>query len=66
MFVDISGAGKSLMKINETGAFSQLLQLMKGTVLAESFYFINFHRALSAQVMSTDMSQVGVALFLSF
>ena len=45
---------------------SLLLQLMKGTVLAESSYFINFHHALSVPAMSRDMSQVGVALFLSF
>ena len=54
------------MKIDETGAFSQHcgfpLQLMKVTVLAESYSFINFHHDLSAPVMSTDISQVGVAL----
>ena len=39
---------------------------MKATVLAESSSFINFHRNLSAPAMSTDISQVGVALFPSF
>jgi hypothetical protein len=38
---------------------------MKATVLAESSYFIYF-RDLSAPVMSTDMSQVVVALFPLF
>ena len=28
--------------------------------------FIYFHRDMSAPVMSTDMSQVGIALFPSF
>ena len=32
-------------------------------MLAESSYFINFHQALSIPMMSTEMSQVGVALF---
>jgi hypothetical protein len=39
---------------------------MKATVLAESSYISYFHQALSASVMSTYMSQVGVALFFSF
>ena len=39
---------------------------MKATMLAESSYFIYFHWALSAPAMSTDVSQVGVALFPSF
>ena len=39
---------------------------MKATVLAESSSFIHFHRDLYAPAMSIDMSQVGVALFLSF
>ena len=42
------------------------IRLMKATVLAESSYFINFYRDLSDPAMSTDMSQVGVALFPSF
>ena len=42
-----------------------LLQLIKATVLAESSYSIYF-RDLSAPVMSTDVSQVGFALFPSF
>ena len=42
------------------------LQLAKATVLAESSYFINVHRDLSAAAMSTDMSKVGVALFPAF
>ena len=42
------------------------MKLMKATVLAESSVFIPFHRDLSAPAMSTDMSQVGVALFSSF
>ena len=54
------------MKIDGIGAFSQLLQLMKATVLAESSYFIYFHWVLSAPVMSTDVSQVDVFLFLLF
>ena len=41
----------------------RLLQLMKATVLAETSYFINFHRGLSAPRMSTDVSYEGVALF---
>ena len=42
-------------------------RLMKATVLAESsiLYFI-FSRVLSATVMSTDVSQVGVTLFPPF
>ena len=55
-----------MMKIDEIGAFSQPLQLMKATVLAESPYLINFHHNLSAPEMNTDMSQVGVVLFPSF
>ena len=39
---------------------------MKPTVLAESSHFIDFHRALSARAMSTDVSHVGVDLFPSF
>ena len=39
---------------------------MKATMLAESSEYIDFHRDLSAPVMSADMSQVGVALFFSF
>ena len=35
-------------------------------VLDESSLYFIFHRALSATVMSTDVSQVGVALFPSF
>ena len=42
------------------------LQLMKATLLTESSYFINFHRDLSAPMMSTDMSLVGVAFIPSF
>ena len=38
-------------------------QLMKATVLAEISEYIHFHRDLSAPAKSTDMSQVGVALF---
>ena len=39
----------------------------KATVLAESSrYFFYFHRTLSAPAMSTDASQIGVALFPSF
>ena len=46
---------------------SQPTQLIKVTVLSESFwYFFNFCRTLSAPEMSTDLSQVGVALFPSF
>ena len=50
------------MKMDVFGA----VQLMKATVLAESLEYIHFHHDLSATVMSTDMSQVGVALFPSF
>jgi hypothetical protein len=39
---------------------------MKATVLAESSYYIHFLHDLAAPAMSTDMSQVGVALFPSF
>ena len=39
---------------------------MKATVKAESPEFIRFYRDLSAPAMSTDMSQVGCALFPSF
>ena len=39
---------------------------MKAKVLAESFEYICFHRDLSAPAMSTDMSQVCVALFPSY
>ena len=45
---------------------SLFVQLMKASVLAESSDFIYFYRALSAPVMSSDLSQVGVALFPSF
>ena len=37
--------------------------LLKVTVLTESSEYIHFHRDLSAPEISTDMSQVGVALF---
>ena len=40
------------------------LQLTKATVLAESSFI--FWLGSLATTMSTDMSQVGVALFLSF
>ena len=40
-------------------------QLKKATVLAKSSYFNYFHCALSAPAMSTDVSQVGVALYPS-
>ena len=40
---------------------------MKATVLAErSISYCIFHQVLSAMLMSTDVSQVGVALFPSF
>ena len=52
---------KNPMKIDEVGAFSQhsgfhqlYEKLTKVTVLTESSYYINFHRVLSALVMSTD------------
>ena len=54
------------MNIDEIAAFSLFLQLMKATFLAESSFISSFHSALSAPVMSTDVSQVGVALFPSF
>ena len=42
------------------------LQLMKATVLVETFvYFHLFDWVISTTVMSTDVSQVGVALFPS-
>ena len=44
---------------------SLCLQLIKATVLTECSV-LSFQRALSATVMSTDVSQVGVALFPSF
>ena len=56
MFVDIAGAKRVLMKIDGIEAFSQHC----------SFYSIYFHQALSAPAISTDVSQVGVALFLLF
>ena len=40
------------------------LQLMKA--MAESSEYIHFHRDLSAAAMSTDMSQVGIAILPSF
>jgi hypothetical protein len=40
--------------------------LVCATVLAESSYSIYFHQALLVPAMSTDVSQVGVALFPSF
>jgi hypothetical protein len=44
-----------------------IIQLMKATVLAESsVYILSFHRISSAPAISTEMSQVGVALFPSF
>ena len=56
------------MKMDVTGAFSQHCgtSTAKATVLAESPNYLHFHRDLSAPSMSTDMSQVGVALFPSF
>jgi hypothetical protein len=42
----------------------KLLEL-SATVLVESSEYIHFHRDLSAPAMSTDSSQVGVALFPS-
>jgi hypothetical protein len=40
---------------------------MKGAVLTESTcYFFNFYQTLSAPAISTDASQIGVALFPSF
>ena len=39
---------------------------MKVTVLVEISYFIYIHQALSTPEMSTDVSQVGVALFPYF
>ena len=51
-----------LRNINIKGKLGKV----KDTVLVESSYFINFYRDLSAPAMSTDMSQVGVALFPSF
>ena len=66
MSVDISGADIT-MKVDEYGAFGQLLlQLKKATVLAESSEYIHVHRDLSAPAISTDMRQLGVALFPSF
>ena len=42
------------------------LQLMKATALAESYpHFIYYHRNLPTPAMSTDSSQVGIALFPS-
>ena len=55
-----------MMMMMKVDKLLELKQLMKVTVLAESYSFINFHHDLSAPVMSTDMSQVGVALFPSF
>ena len=46
--------------------YSLRLQLMKATVLAIAPYISSFLWALSATVMSTDMSQVGVTLLPSF
>ena len=56
------------METDEIGPFSQhcgFQLVMKGTVFAESSYFINIHRDLSTPAMSTDISQVGVALYFS-
>ena len=39
---------------------------MKGTVLAENSYFINFHWAVSTPEISTDVSPIDVSLFPSF
>ena len=50
---------KMSSKIDEIGAFTT----DESHSVAESFYFIYFHRALLAPVMSTDVSQEGVALF---
>ena len=44
---------------------SVIVEVMEATVFAESS-FINFHCVLSAPAISTDASQVGVALFPSF
>ena len=61
-----SAANTLPMSVDIAGTSSPHLQLMKATVMAESSYLINFHRALSAPEMSTDVSQVGVAVFPSF
>ena len=75
MSVDIAGADRSRkwmeQELSANTALSSAvdclhLQLMKATVLAESSYSIHFHRDLSAPAMSTDVSQVGVALLPSF
>ena len=57
---------RSVLAASANTLVSLLLQLMKTTVLAESSSFINLHHDLSAPAMSTDISQVGVALFPSF
>ena len=55
-----------LKRREESDAYSLTLQLIKVSVLAESSSYSHFHRDLSALAISTDMSQVGVALFPSF
>ena len=59
---------KNVLKRRECGTYlaTARRQLMKATVLAESSQYIHFHCDLSAPVMSTDMSQVGVAFFPLF
>jgi hypothetical protein len=50
---------------DKTGAFSCRIELQLMRKL-KAFYISSFHQALSAPVMSIDVSQVGVALFPSF
>ena len=65
MSVDIAGADRSQRKKMkaELSASTVAFISCKATVLAESSIFILLHRDLSAPVMSTDMSQVGVTPF---
>ena len=53
------------MKSGSIRSFQPTLWL-SSVIEAESSEYIHFHRDLSAPAMSTDMSKVGVALFLSF
>jgi hypothetical protein len=58
------GVGEDLVAKSNT-LVSLLLQLMKATVFALC-NILSFHQVLYAIVMSTDMSEVDVALFPFF
>ena len=61
-----------MMKVDELGAFSQHVAFisyrsrLSTSTADESSSYIHFHCDLSAPAMSTDLSQVDIALFPYF